>query len=169
MSVRGVGTFDHPMGTLRPTLRSPGVGFWEWDAFQLGDEHGLFAWHAVDGVGSTVVSEAITSYPDGERHVGALTLEYTGFEDWSGTSVPSAWHCRIDADHGVFDYEVRASLIKPVAGAGSPGEAFPNPVLDLDGTFTPQGGAARPISGVGTGELIQSLLDPRTRLPKQPW
>ena len=63
-----------PIGTLRPTLRSPGVGYWEWDGFQVGDEHGLFAWHAVDGLGSTVVSEAVTTYPDGERHVGPLTL-----------------------------------------------------------------------------------------------
>jgi hypothetical protein len=167
--VRGVATFDHPIGTLRPTLRSPGVGYWEWDGFQVGDEHGLFAWHAVDGLGSTVVSEAITTYPDGERHVGPLTLEYRAFEDWAGTSVPSAWRCRVDADHGIFEYDVRASLIKPVSGAGSPGEAFPSPVLDLDGTFTAHGADPRRITGFGTGESIQSLLDPRTRRPKQPW
>ena len=88
---------------------------------------------------------------------------------WPAFRKPSAWHCRIDADNGVFEYEVTAHLIKPASGAGAPGEAFPNPVLDLDGTFTAHDGSTRPLTGFGTGESIQSLLDPRTRLPKQPW
>jgi hypothetical protein len=166
--VKGVGTFDHPFGVVRPTLRSPGVGFWEWDSFMINGEQGLFAWFAVDGNGKTIVADVVTTFPDGRSHVGQLDFEYTDFEDWNGIMVPRDWRCSAKVDHGELAYSVHAELEKP-PGGWAPGDALPNPLLVLSGVFNGRDGSSIPLQGYGTGESIQALIDPKTGNSKLPW
>ena len=166
---RGIGTFDHPMGIVRANVRSNGVGFWEWDSFMVNDDFGLFAWYAVDGAGGVIVADGVTTFPDGKTHLGRLMLDYKEFEDWRGITVPKAWSCNIEFDHGVLRYDVAAILERPPASRWQAGEALPNPLLSVRGEFKPTQGRPIPIEGHGTGESIQSLLDPKSRAPKRPW
>jgi hypothetical protein len=165
----GVATLDHPSGRLFKSPTSPGMGWWEYNAFMLDETYGLYQWKIVDGNGDIVFSEAATNYPDGKYHVGSLELEYTRFEDRETIVAPREWTNVVHADHGTFEYTVKAVGQDHDGVPPEPGTPLPNFLLLLDGTFTDADGNVSQVTGKGTGETVISTLNPQTNEPQQPW
>lgn len=165
----GIGTLDHPSGRLFKSPTSPGMGWWEYNAFMIDEKFGLYQWKIVDSNGDIVFSDAATNYPDGKKHVGQLDLEYTRFEDRKTIAVPREWTNVVRADHGTFRYTVRAVGQDANGVPHTPGDPLPNFLLLLDGEFTDDDGKVSKITGKGTGESVICELDPRTNTRKEPW
>jgi hypothetical protein len=165
----GVGALDHPMGRLFKSPSTAGMGFWEYNCLMLNDEFGMFAWHIVDRQGDIVLSEAVTDFPDGRYHTGALSLAYREFAAGDGVPVPQRWTCTVDADHGRLEYEVRVAGPQIAPSAIRRGQPLPNYLLDVAGTFTPLEGDPVEIRGKGTGESVISERNPQTGSAQLPW
>lgn len=171
LDLSGIGTFDRPMGVLRKSARSPGVGFWQWDGLMINDAYGLFGWHAVDGNGDVLKSIGSTNFPDGVFKQGDLEFSYTSFEDRGNISQPRSWECTLRTDLGTMRYKVEAvgehwdGVVAPL------GTGLPNPLLRVQGEFAEPGGdrPAQAFTGKGTGESVQCLWDPVTNRPTRPW
>lgn len=167
--LRGVGTLDHPMGTLRRSEVSRGMGWWEYNSFRLDGGHGLFQWFIEDREGGLVLDAVATDLPDGELRAGRVALRYVEWQERGPVAIPVRWEAEATFPHGTARYVVT------VAGPpwdGAPherGTPYPNFVLRLEGTFTERSGQVHPLGGTGTGETVVSERDPHRRSPQEPW
>jgi hypothetical protein len=166
--VSGIGTLDHPMGRVRRSALSAGMGWWEYNCFLIEDHFGLFEWYIVDRDGAVMLDRVVTNYPDGQLHVGRMTLDYVTWEDRGEVHVPTAWDVTVEADHGTFAYRVAAAGPTWDGTPQKRGQPLPNFVLELDGSFV-SGGTRTPVSGRGTGETVISERDPYRDAAQLPW
>jgi hypothetical protein len=165
----GIGTLDHPMGTLRHSVISRGMGWWEYNCMMIDQQFGLFQWFIIDGHGNQMLAAIATDYPDHRLHVGSLDLTYTEWQDRATQMVPTRWHVDAVMDHGSFEYEIVAGGAPWDGAPHVRGQPLPNFVLRLDGSFTPTGQRPTAVRGVGTGETVISERDPYHASRQLPW
>jgi hypothetical protein len=165
----GIGTVDRPAGRLFKSPTSPGVGYWEYDAFMLEEKFGLMHWKMVDGNGKTFVKDGATNFPDGEYHSGEFKMEYTKFEDRGTVRMAREWKCELKCDHGTLEYTVQGLGQEANGIPHTPGTGLPNLFMMVDGTFTSKSGEKTSFTGKGTGELILCEWDPSTNSKHKPW
>lgn len=158
--VTGWGCFDHPMGRLVERAGVPGVGYWQWNGYAVGDEHALWEWKIVDGAGDVIFSRGATTFPDGDLRVGALELEYTRFERIGALPCPVEWRSQLQLEDTTLAYGVRALGDVRSEPSLERGEALPNLLLEVDGDG---------MRGLGTGETTICRRDPETNDRQEPW
>lgn len=168
-AIDGVGTLDHPMGTVRRSTVSRGMGWWEYNAFHLEDGHTLFQWYAVDGDGDVLLAAVATDVPDGQLRLGTVEVAYTEWQDRGGIGIPTAWDVVATFDDGVARYSVTAVGPPWDGTAHQPGSPYPNFALRLEGELVPTTGPPTALRGWGTGETVVSERDPHRDAPQVPW
>jgi hypothetical protein len=167
--IRGVGTLDHPMGRVRRSAVSAGMGWWEYNCFRLAGSHTLFQWFAVDRSGDELLNLVATDAPDGTLRLGTLELTYSAWDQEGDTAIPVSWSVAARFPDAAARYSVAAAGPDRDGAAHERGAPYPNLLLRLDGEIRTTHGGDHRLEGVGTGETVVSERDPFHDAPQAPW